>query len=161
LATIDVWQRKPLDFLMKMIIVAAAFFFSGYESLLWFATLPEKAWFFFLRLHIGLRGHIAYDVVFPASIFSLIHDTISSSIQATRPFEIRMGLGNAPSRIRRQAVVLLRGTRSTTWGQDSNRVAEPPDIDLKAFNAPSDLTVTRAKLFGTLRNLAIDVGPFQ
>jgi hypothetical protein len=51
--------------------------------------------------------------------------------------------------------------RSSTWGQDSNRVAEPLDIDLKAFNAPSDLTVTRAKLFGTLRNLAIDVGPFQ
>jgi hypothetical protein len=93
-----------------------------------------------------------------------------------------MGLGKAPSRMRRQAVVLLRGTRSSTWGQDSNRVAEwlgsccrplflsgtanrafgtPLDVGLKAFNVPFDLTVTRAKLFGILRNLAIDVGPFQ
>ena len=31
--------------------------------------------------------------------------------------------------------------RSLTWGQDSNRV--PKTLELKALNAPSDLTVTR------------------
>jgi hypothetical protein len=72
-----------------------------------------------------------------------------------------MGLGKAPSRMRRQAVVLLRQMRFATSGQDSNRVPEPIDIGLKAFNAPSDLTVTRSKLFGSLRNLTIDIAPFQ
>jgi hypothetical protein len=77
-------------------------FFNAYESLLVLPRYPKKRGIsFYEEEHIGLHSHIAYDG-FAASICFLIHDTISSSTQATRPFEIRMGLGKAPSRMRRQ-----------------------------------------------------------
>jgi hypothetical protein len=49
--------------------------------------------------------------------------------------------------------LFLSGTAIRAFGT-------PLDVGLKAFNVPSDLTV-RAKLFGTLRNLGIDIGPFH